>query len=73
MTGLKRSMAGHPVLATNLSQFWLLLLAGIFRQTASRMEMTATGRKDRAGHIAGQEDTLSLTVNCGVGYWNGRQ
>jgi hypothetical protein len=73
MTGLKRSMAGHPVLATNLSQFWLFLLAGICRQTASRMEMTATGRKDWAGHIASQEDALSLTVNYRVRYWDSRQ
>ena len=73
MTGLKRSMACHPVLAANLSQFWFLFLAGILCQATSGMEMAAPGRVDRAGHIAGQEDALSFTVNYRVRDGHGRE
>ena len=46
------SMTCHPVLTTNVPQFWFFLFASVNYPMASRVEMAATGGVDRAGYIA---------------------
>ena len=66
-------MTGYPVFTADILKLWLFLAADILGQAAPGMEMTAGGRKDRAGHISCEQDALALTVNNGVGNRYGGQ
>ena len=45
------SVTRHPVLATNVPQFWLLLLTDVNCHTTSRVETATRGGINRAGYI----------------------
>ena len=52
-------MTGRQVRITYRAQYRLLYPAAVEDIGAARVEAAAAGRIDRAGHIAGQDDTLA--------------
>lgn len=75
LTGLKGGrqakldpVAGYPMVTTGAFQLRLLLLADVGGDSTSGMETAAGGGGNGAGHFAGQQNYLSLSLSLRVRY-----